>query len=289
MIKSISTRANRRVRIVQESSTFLGFCFLALTSCQSTSNTGAPGEPISREPTPEVAVSQAVAGSGNLIEGAEPIAAAVGPAGFAIGRSSEQRPITAHFLGDGPEVVLFLATIHGDESAGTALLERLAVELYADPQVLQGKRAIIVPVVNPDGYAAGRRSNANRVDLNRNFPAENQADAKRGGERPLSEPEARVIAGLVDLHKPWRAVSIHQPLNCVDFDGPATELAAAMSEACGLPVKRLGGRPGSLGTWLGQERGIPTITLELPRRVDADPEAHWERYGPALLAFLAGA
>jgi hypothetical protein len=39
-----------------------------------------------------------------------------------------------------------------------------------------------------------------------------------------------------------------------------------MSEASGLPVKEHIGyeTPGSLGSYLGKERGVPTITLELP-------------------------
>ena len=202
------------------------------------------------------------------------------------GRSVEGRPIEVTEMGVGPETVLFLATIHGDENAGTPLLERLIEELRADAEPLTGRRAVIVPVVNPDGYAADARTNANRVDLNRNFPAANQSQARRGGEAPLSEPESRVIHDLIERIEPDRVVSIHQPVGCIDYDGPAEALAEAMAAACALPVRRLGGRPGSLGTWLGIERGVPTITFELPRRMEADAEANWDRYGPALFAAL---
>ena len=42
----------------------------------------------------------------------------------------------------GRTAVLFLATIHGNESAGTPVLERLAHELMARPELLAGKRAL---------------------------------------------------------------------------------------------------------------------------------------------------
>lgn len=202
------------------------------------------------------------------------------------GNSLEGRPLDAWILGDGPRTVLFLATIHGDEAAGTPLLQRMIQTLEDDPGLLTGLRVVIVPMVNPDGFAAGRRGNANGVDLNRNFPALNQSQARRGGAGALSEPEAAAIAALINSYDPDRTVSIHQPLACVDYDGPAIELATQMSRACDLEVRKLGGRPGSLGTWLGTERCTPVVTFELPRHVETDEEALWEHYGSALLAAL---
>lgn len=224
------------------------------------------------------------AGGGAAIRFADPVP--VPATSYALGRSVEQRRIEAFVLGEGPEVVMFLATIHGDEAAGTPLLERLAAELMMHPDPLEGRRAVIVPVVNPDGFAANRRGNANGVDLNRNFSTDDQGDARRGGEHPLSEPEAAALAALIEFHDPARVVSIHQPVGCVDYDGPAEALAQAVGAACNLPVHKLGGRPGSLGSWLGVARGVPIITLELPRRVESDPDALWGRYGPALHAVL---
>lgn len=190
-------------------------------------------------------------------------------------------------LGDGPRTVWFLATIHGDEAAGTPLLERFASELVAAPERLEGTRVVLVPRVNPDGLAADRRFNARGVDLNRNFPAENHRDARRYGDEPLSEPESRALMELLELIPPDGVVSLHQPASCVDFDGPAEDLAQAMSAACGLPVQRLGSRPGSLGSFLGVDRGIPTITLELPRDAARNGAAElWGTYGDALYAAL---
>ena len=70
----------------------------------------------------------------------------------------------------------------------------------------------------------------------------------------------------------------------MDYDGPAGDLARAMADSSGLPVKKLGSRPGSLGSYLGVDRKVPIITLELPRAASGwDRETLWRRYGAALL------
>ena len=78
-----------------------------------------------------------------------------------------------------------------------------------------------------------------------------------------------------------------QPISCIDYDGPAEELARAMAAVCGLPVRKLGVRAGSLGSYAGVDLGIPIITIELPgsaSRLDADEL--WQRYGAALEAAI---
>ncbi|MDY7108525.1 MAG: DUF2817 domain-containing protein [Planctomycetota bacterium] len=201
-----------------------------------------------------------------------------------IGRSVEGRPIVCEAFGEGGEVVLLMATIHGDEPAGTPLLQRLGEALAMRGDLLHGRRVLLLPVANPDGYINNTRGNANGVDLNRNFPAGNWTDRRANGPTPLSEPESRAIERLILEERPARIVSVHQPLACVDCDGPGADLARMISEACGLPVRKLGGRPGSLGSRAGLDLGLPIITLELPGGVQRlDREALWERYGAALV------
>ena len=64
-----------------------------------------------------------------------------------------------------------------------------------------------------------------------------------------------------------------------DADAPLAERLAA---ACGLPVKKLGARPGSLGAWFGESLGKPILTLELPRDAPHDADALWARCGAGL-------
>ena len=205
-----------------------------------------------------------------------------------IGHSVQGRPIVCEAFGNGGDVILLLATIHGNEPAGTPLLQRLGEELAHRGDLLAGRRVLLVPIANPDGYAEHTRGNVNGVDLNRNFAAGNWRTPRHNGTAPLSEPESRAIERLIIEERPARIISIHQPLACVDYDGPAADLARIMADSNGLPVRKLGGRPGSLGSWAGLDCGIPIITLELPRSASRlDREELWRRYGPALLAAIA--
>ncbi len=202
-----------------------------------------------------------------------------------VGRSVRDRPIECRILGEGADVTFILATIHGNESAGTALLGSLERHLADRPHLLRTRRVVLMPVANPDGYAADTRHNIRGIDLNRNFPAANFDGNRRHGERPLCEPESRAIQKVLEAYKPARIVSIHQPIGCIDYDGPAHGLARAMANACDLPIKLVGSRPGSLGSYAGLTLGIPIITLELPRSADLlGPDGRWQRYGRALLA-----
>lgn len=209
-----------------------------------------------------------------------------------LGFSLERRPIECHDLGDGlgdSDVrILIIASIHGDEPAGTPLVERLIDHLHSTPELLRGRRVVIVPRMNPDGLALDSRFNANQVDLNRNLPASNWSAKGRGAMRAGSEPETRVLVDLLDDFKPHHVVSIHQPLRCIDYDGPAAALANAMAAVCELPVRRLGSRPGSLGSFVGVDRDIPIVTVELPGGAERlSDDVLWEKYGAMLLAAVA--
>ncbi len=202
-----------------------------------------------------------------------------------LGRSVQGRPITAQILGEGRETTLFLATIHGNEPAGTPLMHRMTKHLNDHPELLEGRRIVVIPVANPDGMAANTRHNVRGIDLNRNFEATNRVNNGTNGQRPLSEPEARAIRAAIQQFNPDRIISLHQPLECIDYDGPGKALAARIASHCELPVKKLGARPGSLGSYTGEELGIPTITVEFPRNASNLSEAAlWDRYGDAMLA-----
>jgi protein MpaA len=204
-----------------------------------------------------------------------------------IAHSVENRPIEMLSAGSGPETVLIIATIHGNESAGTPLLYRLADELSARPDLLHNRRVLLIPVVNPDGYARHTRHNKHNVDLNRNFPADNYQTAGEHGRAALCEPESQALHEILKQHHPARIVSIHQPLVCIDYDGPAADLAAAMGAVCELPVKKLGGRPGSLGSYAGETLKIPIITVELVGSdSQLDTASLWDKYGRMLLSAI---
>lgn len=204
-----------------------------------------------------------------------------------VGASVQRLPILSFVLGRGPDVTLIMATIHGNEPAGTPLVRRLGKYLQQQSHLMEGRRVVLLAVANPDGMAHRSRFNANGVDLNRNFPAANRDNNRQSGATALSEPEARLIKQLIDQYSPDRIISIHQPLACIDYDGPGTTLAVRMAQYCNLPVKKLGARPGSLGSYAGVDLGIPIITFEM-RQNDSglDSNTLWQRYGKALVAAI---
>jgi protein MpaA len=175
-----------------------------------------------------------------------------------------------------PQRLLVVGGIHGDEpSSVEALLElaaRLSSASIAPPETgaAPGPRLLILPALNPDGLLLGRKNAASNVDLNRNFPARNFTREHHAGydpgPAPLSEPETSLLARIIDEQAIDAVVATHAPFACVNFDGPAQQWAEAVSTACGWPVRASIGypTPGSLGSWLGVDRNLPVLTLELP-------------------------
>jgi protein MpaA len=203
-----------------------------------------------------------------------------------LGYSVESRPIYGEILGEGDDVILILATIHGNERAGTPLVEKMSEHLSSHPQILLNRCVVLMPLANPDGEAKNTRFNYNGVDLNRNFDTANRINNSRNGPTPLSEPESQIIKAVIEQWNPARIVSIHQPLNCIDYDGFAQPLAEHMAPYGPLPLKKIGALPGSLGSY-ATEQNIPIITLELPRQADElDVESLWNTYGQYLLAAI---
>lgn len=137
-----------------------------------------------------------------------------------IGASVQGRSITAYYFGSGPNAVIYTGSIHGDESSTRSLMMRWIDDLEAKARSIPAdKTVVVVPAINPDGVASGRRTNANNVDLNRNF---NTSDWRKdittvtnapfpggGGASAMSEPETRAIAGLVSRLRPQLVLSYH--------------------------------------------------------------------------------
>ncbi len=212
---------------------------------------------------------------------------------FEIGRSVEGTTLVMDVFGTGSERLLIFGGIHGNEPTSATVAHDLIDYLAANPEAYLGRRVGVIPEVNPDGLARGTRSNVRGVDLNRNFPAENwkrsAGSANRHGERPASEPETRALLRAIEYLQPERIVSIHsigRGRHCNNFDGPARYWAELMAEQNGYVVAESMGypTPGSFGSWAGVDRLIPTITLELPRELDA--ETTWQENRTALLAFI---
>jgi protein MpaA len=184
-----------------------------------------------------------------------------------LGRSVDDRPITAVEIGDfdAPRRTLVVGCIHGNETAGIAVASRLA---HGHPP--RELDLWIIRDLNPDGAAADSRDNARGVDLNRNFPWRwRPLDGMFfSGPRPLSEPESRIAYRLIRRIRPRVSIWFHQHLDVVDESGGRVALERRFARLAGLPLARLTREPGSAVGWENHEQPSGTaFVVELPAGV----------------------
>ena len=194
--------------------------------------------------------------------------------------SSQGRPLMQHDVPPAqagikaPRRVLVLGGIHGDEFSAVVVAFQWMERLRGDR--FQRFQWRFLPCANPDGMLAetAHRTNARGVDLNRNFPTpdwntqavsywknKTRSDPRRfPGKQAGSEPETRWLIDQINSYKPDAIISIHAPLNVLDFDGPYQPPAKLGY----LRLAPLGTYPGSLGGYGGMFLKLPVITPELP-------------------------
>ena len=172
--------------------------------------------------------------------------------------------------------ILVFSLIHGDEtpagSVGRFWMERL--------QSISPRNSWrVIPMLNPDGVRLKTRTNANKIDINRNFPTRDwdkdavsywKRDSKSNprrfpGDKGGSEPETKCALKHIEDFKPDFIVSVHTPLKVLDYDGPKVK----PPKYDYLPWKNLGHFPGSLGRYMWFERKTPVLTMELKEDLPA--------------------
>ena len=176
---------------------------------------------------------------------------------IAVGMSVEGRPITATRLGD-PEGrrVLVIGVIHGDEQAGLQI-----VALLDELPVPPGVDLYLVDSMNPDGVAHDVRTNANAVDLNRNFPYNwgpiaEPGDWQYAGPAAASEPETIAIVELISTLRPDLVIWYHQDAYSIGpGEGRDGAIRARYAELTGLPMESVTGGTytGVAAQWARQE------------------------------------
>jgi hypothetical protein len=217
--------------------------------------------------------------------------------------SVQGRPLVVHQFGSGPVWRAMIGAIHGAYEWNTAvLMTRTLQHLIANPDELPDEVTLfILPVANPDGHAAGRktiagRTNANSVDLNRNWDYEWQANAffgRRpigGGSAPFSEPETQALRDFIMNNRISEVIFYHSAYPAV-FAGAgithtqAVSLAQHIAQATGYPY-RPEGIPNQIMTggatdWLTMN-GVNAIEIELTNHRGID----WPQNLRGLRAFL---
>ena len=187
-----------------------------------------------------------------------------------IGTSVQGRSITAVRMGTpGGRVVMVVGVIHGDENKGariTALLRSLPTPTGVD--------LWLIDTMNPDGQANGTRTNANGVDLNRNFETgwsyipRSTTNHQYSGEAPDDQPETQAMESFIREIRPAIGIWYHQDANVISVSGARHIIANAYATLVGLGT---GSVPcsqkctGTAGTFANRTiTGSTNFLVELP-------------------------
>lgn len=214
---------------------------------------------------------------------------------FSIGTSVQGRSITAYSFGRGPQKIVVVGGTHGDEKSSVHLLNRWIEQLELNPQRIAAQHTIvIIPNLNPDGYATNRRTNAHNVDLNRNFPSDSWKAGvtmpdksflpQGGGTSPLSEPESRALANYVSGQRPRLVLTYHAAGGVVAPNGSGDSNIIAVEYGKKSIVGYMGNNQtstffeydttGAFEDWLHDHVGIPALLIELESRTSNDYSGH---------------
>ncbi|MFP4527224.1 MAG: M14 family zinc carboxypeptidase, partial [Candidatus Kapaibacterium sp.] len=236
-----------------------------------------------------------------------------------IGRTWEDRPIWAYTIGcsDGecPEALL-TALHHAREPMSVMSLLHFIYNLFENylnnnPEaiyIMNNRRMVVVPVVNPDGYAFNQRImpkgggfwRRNRrpindttwgVDLNRNYGPHYLWDHPNGGSSTdiqsdtyrgpaaFSEPETRAIRDLCLRHNFRIALNLHSwgnlllyPWGVLDRETEDSVLYRAFSQFINLSTKYVYGLDSETVGYIARGASDDWLYLESPEK-------------PAIIAF----
>ena len=175
---------------------------------------------------------------------------------------------------------MVVGSVHGDEPAGKAVIDRLR---RSRPP--RGTALWLIPDANPDGAAANRRPNAHGVDLNRNFPYrwQPQDGVYESGPGPASEPETQAIQRFVARERPRVSIWFHQALHIVVANRGDAKLQRLYSRLSGLARERLPDYHGTAVSWQNRTfAGDTAFVVELP--AGALPRPGVTRHANAVLS-----
>ena len=210
-----------------------------------------------------------------------------------IGTSKNGRAINAYIFGSGGKTILYTGAIHGNEYSARNLMNAWVDEIEANPQNIPvNTQLVVIPTVNPDGVAAGTRTNANNVDLNRNFDVSDwksdiqnvggQPFAGGGGSAPMSEPETQVLANYTRQLAPSLTMSYHAAAAYVIANTCGDSGALASTYASMVRYRNMTGVSGAFsyeitGTyddWICEKLGRRSVLVELTTNSNAEFSRH---------------
>lgn len=129
---------------------------------------------------------------------------------ISLGQSSKGLPLTVIRVGYGPQRVVMIGGVHGDEPDTVAVVRELSDYFYNHvDRVPAGATFYFLVALNPDSLAEEDRFTPGGVDLNRNWdtpswlkdsPQPGGVKSDSGGAFPFSEPETAALSNfLLDL------------------------------------------------------------------------------------------
>lgn len=217
-----------------------------------------------------------------------------------IGSSAQGRAIHCLSIGKGATQVLLWSQMHGDEPTATLAMLDLFNFFVADDehnhirkQILDHCTLHFIPMLNPDGAEVYTRRNAQGIDINRDFLAE-------------QSPEARILKQIQQRVKPQFGFNLHDQGSLWSVQGskkpaPISLLAPPADEQATVSPSRLKAIqiaaginnllqqqiPGQIGRWddtfeprsFGdnfQRLGMATILIESGGYI-GDPERQFVR------------
>jgi protein MpaA len=208
-------------------------------------------------------------------------------------RSVENQNIDLyHGPGRAKKRILFIGGVHGDEPEGVRLATDLLNWLQKNHNQQDLNTWWLIPCLNIDGYKKNQRTNANGVDLNRNFPSRDWQKSESpsryySGPAAASEPETCAAVDFITKNKPTLIVHFHSWEPCVVYTGASgkddAELLARQTpyecrEDIGYPT------PGSLGQYGWINNNIPVICIEAQEK--SSLETVWRIFEPGLIELL---
>jgi protein MpaA len=167
-----------------------------------------------------------------------------------------------------------MAGTHGDEVEGIHVLQELFTWLKTE-HTLKDMPVVVIPILNVDGYCAGTRVNAHRVDLNRNMPTkdwspEASQEKYNPGPRPLSEPENQFLVRVLDKYRPGVILSFHTWKPILNYNGDSKDVAEFLAGFNNYPLDGDIGypTPGSFGSFVPEKYQAGVLTFECPPLAD---------------------
>ncbi|HET8991477.1 MAG TPA: DUF2817 domain-containing protein [Candidatus Saccharimonadales bacterium] len=223
---------------------------------------------------------------------------------YSIGTSVQGRPIKAYQFGSNPgsNMVLFIGAMHGAEQNSGNLLNQWIPDIDANPgKIPAGRTIVVIPIINPDGYAADNRLNAQGIDLNRNFPANGWTEqvteplsgntmTNDGGPYPLSAPESAALATFYETYKPRLTLTFHSHAGIVEANDAGDSIAlgaeyANLADYRAIPTYLIGNffdysTTGAFEDWANDKFNLPVLVVELESATNDE----YSRNLPALWA-----